>query len=111
MSPGPALRFDVEETKADQHGNKVTTIKCQGKLVSDTVPEFKERIKPLILLGGRIGVDLSEVSHVDSSGLGAMVSLKASAINQGYCSLEFVNLTPRVLELLNLTKLTQLLKT
>ena len=48
------------------------------------------------------------MSHLDSSGLGILVGLKASAIRQGFCILEFVNLTPRILELLRITNLTQL---
>jgi anti-anti-sigma factor len=68
----------------------------------------KEAVKPLIPAGGRIVVDLGDVSQLDSSGLGTLVGLKASAINQGYCILEFANMTPRVLELLRLTHLTQM---
>jgi anti-anti-sigma regulatory factor len=45
---------------------------------------------------------------LDSSGLGALVGLRASAVNQGLCILEFANMTPRVLELLRLTRLTQM---
>ena len=37
-----------------------------------------------------------------------MVGLKASAINQGLCILEFANMTPRVLDLLRITRLTQM---
>jgi anti-anti-sigma regulatory factor len=48
------------------------------------------------------------VKHLDSSGLGALVGLKASAINQGLCILEFVNMTPRILELLRITHLTKM---
>ena len=58
--------------------------------------------------GGRIIVDLGDVSNLDSSGLGTLVGLKASAINKGLCILEFRNMTPRVLELLRITKLTQI---
>jgi anti-anti-sigma factor len=65
-------------------------------------------IKPLILQGGRILIDLTAVEHLDSSGLGTLVGLKASAVNAGYCRLELVNLTPRITELLRITKLTQL---
>ena len=56
-------------------------------------------------LMGAIIIDLGDVNFLDSSGLGALVGLKASAIHQGYCILELANLTPRVLELLRITKL------
>jgi anti-anti-sigma factor len=107
MGPGAALHFEIEKS-TDQSANRVTTIRCQGKLVSDTVPQMKELIKSLIPIGGRIVLDLSDLSLLDSSGLGALVSLKASAIKQGSCTLQLVNITPRILDLLRVTSLTQL---
>jgi anti-anti-sigma factor len=65
-------------------------------------------VKPLIPRGGRILLDLTDVEHLDSSGLGTLVGLKASAVNAGYCRLELVNISPRVADLLRITKLTQL---
>jgi anti-sigma B factor antagonist len=102
------LQCDVEKSPDDGYGNKVTTVKCHGVLVSDTASEIKETVKPLLSLGGRIVVDLGHVSHLDSSGLGALVSLKVSAVRQGLCILEFVNMTPRILDLLRISNLTQL---
>jgi len=57
----------------------------------------------------RIIVDLNDVNFVDSSGLGTLVGLKVSAASAAYCSLGFINFSPLVKELLNSTKLTQLL--
>jgi anti-sigma B factor antagonist len=54
-------------------------------------------------------IDLSDVSYIDSSGLGALVGLKISAIKQGLVTLEFVNMAPRVLELMRMTNIAQLL--
>jgi anti-anti-sigma factor len=65
-------------------------------------------VRPLIPQGGRIVIDLADVNYLDSSGLGALVGLKASAVKQGLCILEFANMTPRVLELLRITRLTQM---
>ena len=48
-------------------------------------------------------------TYVDSSGLGTLVGLKVSAGSAAYCSLEFINFSPHVKELLQLTKLGQLL--
>jgi anti-anti-sigma factor len=92
----------------DENGNQATTIKCHGELVSNTVSDIKEMVRPLILHGGRIIIDLGDVKHLDSAGLGALVGLKMSAINQGRCVLELANMTPGVLELLRITHLTQM---
>jgi anti-anti-sigma factor len=46
---------------------------------------MKDVVKPLIPEGGRIVIDLGDLSYMDSTGLGALVSLKASAIKQGLC--------------------------
>jgi anti-anti-sigma factor len=54
-------------------------------------------------------LDFADLSYLDSAGLGTLVNLKVSAIHQGYCTLEFVNLSPRVRELLSLTNLLDLL--
>ncbi len=104
-----AFRYEVEQTGDDQHGNKVTTIKCHGRLVVENAGQLKEVVKPLIPLGGRIVVDLSDVNYVDSSGLGTLLALKVSAVRQGLCILQFANMTPRVLELLRLTGVAQML--
>jgi anti-sigma B factor antagonist len=69
---------------------------------------MKELVKPLIPQGGRILIDLGHLDYLDSSGLGTLVGLKVSAVNAGYCTLELVNMTPRIMELLRITKLTQL---
>jgi anti-anti-sigma factor len=109
MSTAPQIFFRYEvEKSTDESQNAVTTIKCHGRLVSDTAGQVKEVVKPLIPLGGRILLDLTDVEQLDSSGLGTLVGLKASAVNAGYCRLELVNISPRVAELLRITKLTQL---
>ena len=105
-----SLQCEVEKaTHRDKLGNRVTTVKCRGRIVSDTASRLKETVQALIPLGGRIIVDFCGVSYLDSSGLGVLVSLKVSALKQGFCALEFSNMTPRVLELLRITKLTQIL--
>jgi anti-anti-sigma factor len=109
MAPSNSFHCEVEKSEGkDEHGNQVTAVKYHGRLISETASAVKEVVKPLIPLGGRIVVDLGDVSQLDSTGLGTLVGLKASAINQGLCVLEFANMTPRVLELLRLTRLTQM---
>jgi anti-anti-sigma factor len=107
MTAEPSFHCEVEKSGSQATG-RVTTIRCHGRVVSETAAELKEVVKPIIVSGGRIILDLTDVEHVDSSGLGTLVGLKVSAINEGYCTLELINLTPRVKELLRITNLKQL---
>jgi len=108
MAPNSSFQCEVEESAdRDKYGNRVTTVKCHGRVVSETSSELRNTVRPLIDSGGRVIIDLGDVSHLDSSGLGALVGLKVSAINKGLCTLEFRNMTQRVLELLRITKLTE----
>jgi anti-sigma B factor antagonist len=111
MARDGSFRCEVERSNDDdehENGKQVTIIKCHGELVSNTAGELKEVVRPLILPGSRIVIDLADVKHVDSAGLGALVGLKTSAINQVLCVLDLANMTPGVLELLRITHLTQL---
>jgi anti-anti-sigma factor len=106
---GSSFRYEVEHSAGKWPPNKVTAVKFHGRLVSENTEEIRNLINTLLAQGGRIVIDLSDLSYLDSSGLGTLVGLKASAINQGLCILQFVNITPRVVELLRRTGLGQLL--
>ena len=100
--------FHCEIEKSVDDGANVTTVRCHGRLVNQTAAEVKDIVKPLISQGGSIVIDLSDVSFLDSLGLGTLVGLKVSAINEGYCTLTLAHLTPRIQDLLRLTNLTSL---
>jgi anti-anti-sigma factor len=51
-------------------------------------------------------LDLSRVSHIDSTGLGALLGVWTAGQRRG-CDLEIVNLSPRVEKLVSMTKLDQ----
>lgn len=109
MVPDSTFHCDIEKLQEkDFSGNRVTKVHCHGRLTSNTADQIKDAVRPLIAEGGRIVIDFSDVSHLDSSGLGTLVGLKASAIRQGYCILELENMAPRVLDLLKITNLTQM---
>ena len=109
MTTTPETVFHCEiRNRRDEGTGPVTTVVCHGRVVSETSGQLKEVVKPLIPAGGRIVLDLTDVSYMDSSGLGALVGLKVSALREGYCKLELLNLSPRVKELLRLSNLTQL---
>ena len=109
LTTAGTFRYEVEKAENDQYGNMVTTVKCHGKVSSQTAWELREAVKPLFALGGRVIINLSDVNYLDSSGLGTLVGLKMTALKQGYCILEFANVTPRILELLRVSNLTQIL--
>ncbi len=109
MSTATSFTYEVEKT-GDSTTGRVTTVTLHGRLVSDNTAELKALLKPLIAAGGRIVLDFSDVSFLDSSGLGALVVLKMSSIHAGFGTLEFSHLSQRVQELFRLTNLTELLK-
>jgi anti-anti-sigma factor len=100
--------FHFESESTVENDNKVTTVLCHGRLVNQTAGELRDFVKALIPQGGIIRLDLTDVDFMDSLGLGTLVGLKVSAIHQGYCTLELLNLTPRIQELVKLTSLTKL---
>lgn len=108
MQSNGVFHYEVEKASDDQQGNQITTIKCHGRLVTETAGQIKDAVKPLIPLGGRIVIDVGNLDYLDSTGLGALVGLKASAIKQGMCILELENVTPRVMDLLRITNLTKM---
>src|ERR1700678_2420532 len=109
-TPETVFNYEVEKSE-DEVTGPVTTILCHGRLVSETAGQLKEVVKPLIPLGGKIVLDLTDVSYMDSSGLGTLAGLKVSALKEGYCKLELFNLSPRVKELLRLSNLSSLFTT
>jgi anti-sigma B factor antagonist len=106
QTPDVSFHCDVEHSVED--GVNVTTVRCHGRLVNQTAGEVKDIVKPLIPQGGSIVVDLKDVTFLDSLGLGTLVGLKVSAINEGYVTLTLENISPRIQELLRLTNLTKL---
>jgi len=109
MSTAPDTPFhcEIEETR-NENDFKVTVVKCRGRLLSENAAEIREVVHPLILRGGRIALDFADLEYVDSTGLGAIVGLKVSAISRGLCVLELRNLTPWMKQLLAITNLLQL---
>lgn len=109
MSTAPSLTYEIEKSE-DETTGRVATVTLHGRVVTETAALLKGVVKPLIASGGRIVLDFSDVTHVDSTGLGALVGLKLSAINEGYCTLTFEHLSQRIKDLLRLTNLTEMFK-
>jgi anti-sigma B factor antagonist len=80
-----------------------TVVKCTGRLTIEVSGPFRSEIKALIPQNKRLFLDLTNVSYMDSSALGAVVGLYISAKASG-CDLRLGNFNERVRELLGITK-------
>jgi anti-anti-sigma factor len=106
-TPEPVFHYEVQKS-GDENTGAVTTITCHGRLVSETSGQIKQMVNPLIPMGRRIVLDLTDVSFLDSSGPGTLVGLKVSAVKEGFCRLELFNPSPREKKPRRLSSLTQL---
>ena len=83
---------------------QLTTVWCTGRLVVETWAKLSTTLRDLISEGKPIRADMANVEWVDSVGIGAMVSVWASAKKAG-CDLKFRNPNKRVQDVVELTKL------
>ena len=81
-----------------------TVVACSGRLTADVTAMLKQEVKALLPHTRRIVLDMSDLTHMDSSGLGAIVGLYVSA-RGAKCELRLINLNKQVRELLGLTNL------
>ena len=96
------LTLDVERN------GDVVTVKCHGKLVMGVCDVLTSKVRELIPTTKRIVLDLTDLSHMDSIGLGTLVRLYVSAKAGGSCVV-LVNVGPRIRQLLGITNLLSVL--
>ena len=96
--PTPELELNTEKN-ADE-----IIVRGTGKITAATADYFQTAIRRLIPDTKRIVLDLTGVEYIDSSGLGALVSVYMAA-GRAHCELELANPKPRVRDLLKITKL------
>ena len=84
----------------------VTVIDAVGRItLGDGASAFRETIRDLAGSGHKkLLLNLAEVSYIDSSGIGELVSGFTTVANSGG-QLKLLNLTKRVKDLLQITKL------
>ena len=86
---------------------EVATVFCHGRLTLTSAARLRDTVKPLIVGRRTITLDLTEVTLMDSVGLGTVVSLYASA-RKGGCQFLVVNIRPRIRELFSVTRVLSL---
>jgi anti-sigma B factor antagonist len=83
----------------------ILVLNCDGRIVfGEESAELRDSVKALIAQNKKIVLNLGGVSYIDSGGLGTLVSLYTTAHNSGG-SIKLCNLTQRVGDLLQVTKL------
>ncbi len=95
-----ACRLTLE---IDRAGN-AAVVRCRGKLVVGVNDFLYIKVSQLIPDTKRIVLDLTDLTLMDSTGLGTLVRLYLSARTAG-CNLELINLGKRIRQLLGATHL------
>ena len=93
-------------TIASREVDGVTVLDLNGRItLGEGSVQLREAIRDLISKGSRtILLNMGDVNYIDSSGLGELVSAYTTAKNQG-ASVKLLNLTKKVKDVLQLTKL------
>lgn len=99
---GPRLDFAVE------HGSDIVVVRCTGRLVAGLNDRFYRQVGELIPGNTRIVLDMTELTHLDSTGIGTLVRLYVSAKSAG-CALQLKNVGKSVRQLLGVTHLVDVL--
>lgn len=105
-SPSSFRRLEIER-QVSEDGTPLLI--CRGRITLETSPEFRSQVKNLSREHKLVLADLSGVDSVDSSGLGSVLGTYVSAKSDG-CELKLINVHPRVKDLLDITRLTQILQ-
>ena len=99
-TPGPISELNLETTKSPEE----TIVRCAGKITSGSSGVLQTTVRGLFPETKCVVLDLTNVSYMDSSGLGAIAGLFFSAKRQN-SRLKLINLNQRLQELFRLTKM------
>jgi anti-anti-sigma factor len=99
-NPIPLPELNLETIRMPEE----TIVRCTGRITSGTAALLQTTVRSLIPETMCVVLDLTDVSHMDSSGLGAIVGVYLSARRQ-HCGLKLINLNQRLQELFRITKL------
>jgi anti-sigma B factor antagonist len=95
----PVLSLEIQHC-----AERAVVIRCHGRLVAGSTDILATAVHELIPTSKRIILNLAELKHTDSMGLGSLVRLYVSAKSAG-CSLELMHLSKQIQHLLGLTNM------
>jgi len=83
----------------------ILVVGCSGRIVfGEESSLLRDEVKKDLLENKRIVLNLGDTNYIDSGGLGTLVALHTTAHNAG-ATIKLANLTKRVGDLLQVTKL------
>src|SRR5215469_11852789 len=100
----PAKTTAAPLTLVIERVGDATVVRCHGKLVAGVNDILYSQVRQLMPETKRVVLDLTDLAHVDSTGLGTLVRIYVHSRSVG-CSLELINLGPKVRQLLGMTNL------
>lgn len=83
-------------------------VRCSGRLVAGVNDKFHREISAIIPGSKRIVLDMAELTHMDSSGIGTLVRLYVSGKSAG-CAVELMNPGKSIRQMLGVTHLLSVL--
>ena len=92
------LAFEIERD------GDTAVVRCHGRLVAGTTEELYQEVKGLLPQTKVVVVDLAALTYVDSTGLGTLVRLHASARKLG-CEFKLLHLGKQLRNVLKLANL------
>jgi anti-sigma B factor antagonist len=98
VPPKSELELTTERNGAD------AVVHAAGRITAATSAQLQSVLRALIPNSKRVVLDLKDVHHIDSSGIGALVSVHLAA-SKAQSALELTNLQPRIRDLFELTRL------
>jgi anti-sigma B factor antagonist len=98
--PVPIAELQLETVRTPEEIH----IRCSGRITSTSSGILQTAVRSLIPETKRVVIDLTDVSYMDSSGLGAIVGIYLSARRQ-QTELKLINLNQRLKELFRITNL------
>ena len=102
--PPMSINISIQESRG------VSVVVVSGRIVfGEEANALRREVKPLVQTsGGAVVIDLTDVSYVDSGGIGALVGLYTTARAAGG-QLKLAGANPKVLHVLQITKLADIL--
>ena len=109
MSAGPADASAPLLSLQTYIEGDATVVQCTGKLTAGLTGILRDEVKRLIPQSKKIILDLTNLTQMDSMGLGTILSLYVSAKASG-STLILVNLSQRIRDLFRITNVWSILE-